>query len=162
MQTTTVVQQNPARLYDTGFALILSVCLAIFAGIHGGHRFYTGEIGLGIAQCITCGGCWVWSIIEWINIEVIVEKANRKAGWTGQVTTTTVQPGYYQQPTVYTTQPQYGQPVVVQYQQPMQYQQQPVQYQQQATMQQGYAPGQVQYVPAQYGSPTPAPSSVQH
>jgi len=34
-------------------------------------------------MCITSGGCWIWSIIEWLMLASIIEKAN--AGGQGNV-----------------------------------------------------------------------------
>jgi len=136
--TTTVVLQRPP--YDKGTALFGSLGLAWFAGIHGFHRCYVGETGLGLLQCLTCGGCWSWSIVDWINMERIVGAANARAGWTERVTQTTTtqavaqvyipqqaypvqgsppqqsypvqpQPGYPVQPQGYPVQPQPGYPV---------------------------------------------------
>lgn len=54
MQNTTTVVTIPP--FDKGTGILLGVGLALFAGVHGGLRFYIGDIGLGIAQCVTCGG----------------------------------------------------------------------------------------------------------
>jgi len=62
--------------YDKQTALFGSILFAIFLGIHGFHRFYTGDIGLGVVQCLTCGGCYIWSIIDWINMEKYVDERN--------------------------------------------------------------------------------------
>jgi len=117
VQTTTVGRAP----YDKSTGLIIGIAVTFLTGIHGGLRFYTGDVGIGILQCLTCGGCWIWSIIDWINYERIVDTANRRAGWTGTTTTTTTVS--YQQPQVMVGQ----QPVVVMQQQPyqQQYQQQP-------------------------------------
>jgi TM2 domain-containing membrane protein YozV len=32
------------------------------------HRFYTGYIGIGIAQLLTFGGCGIWQLIDLIAI----------------------------------------------------------------------------------------------
>ena len=37
-------------------------------GIAGVHRFYTGHIGIGIAQLLTFGGCGIWTLIDVIKI----------------------------------------------------------------------------------------------
>ena len=131
MSATIVTTTSPRKPYDTGVALFGSLGFAFLAGVHGFHRCYVGDAGLGVLQCLTCGGCWIWSIVDWINIESIVDEANRKAGWTGTTTvtttSTTVQPQviYTQQPQiVYTNQPQQPQVVVMQ-SPPPQYQQQP-------------------------------------
>ena len=39
---------------------------AIF-GCYGVDRFMMGEVGLGIAKIITCGGCWIWWIVDMIS-----------------------------------------------------------------------------------------------
>jgi len=112
VQTTTIGRPP----YDKSTALIIGIAVTFLTGIHGGLRFYTGDVGLGILQCLTCGGCWIWSIIDWINYERIVDAANRRAGWTGTTTTTTTVS--YQQPVVMGNQPVVvmGQPQYIQQQ----------------------------------------------
>jgi len=114
MQQTVVVRgERPPYHYTT--ALFGSIGCAWIVGIHGFHRFYIGDIGLGVLQCITFGGCCVWSVIEWLNMENIINEANRKAGWSGQTTTTTTTTTVPQQPVIVVPQ----QPVVVFQQQPV-------------------------------------------
>ena len=48
--------------HDWLTAMILSWLLGSF----GAHRFYCGQIGSGIAQLLTLGGCGIWSSIDWI------------------------------------------------------------------------------------------------
>lgn len=36
----------------------------LFFGALGGHRFYLGDIGMGIAQLLTLGGLGFWSLID--------------------------------------------------------------------------------------------------
>lgn len=40
--------------------------LQIFVGTFGVGRFYTGHIGIAVAQLLTCGGFGIWSLIDGI------------------------------------------------------------------------------------------------
>lgn len=47
---------------------LITLLLALFLGGFGGHRFYTGHIGTGIAQLLTMGGCGLWALYDIIMI----------------------------------------------------------------------------------------------
>jgi TM2 domain-containing membrane protein YozV len=49
---------------------LITLLLCWFLGVFGVHRFYTGHIGIGIAQLLTLGGCGIWSFIDLIIILV--------------------------------------------------------------------------------------------
>lgn len=47
---------------------LTTLLLCIFTGTLGGHRFYTGHTGTAVAQLLTLGGCFIWTIIDLVNI----------------------------------------------------------------------------------------------
>lgn len=70
---------NPAAPYGydpvTGLPLsdkskIAAGVLQLFLGNLGIGRFYTGHVGIAVAQLLTCGGCGIWSLIDGIIILV--------------------------------------------------------------------------------------------
>ena len=56
------------QLRGTSKDWITTLLLAVFVGVFGVHRFYTGHIGIGIIQLLTGGGCGIWYIIDIIII----------------------------------------------------------------------------------------------
>ncbi|RKE19276.1 TM2 domain-containing protein [Streptomyces sp. TLI_171] len=55
--------QNPAQ---SDKSKVVAGLLQIFFGYLGIGRFYTGHVGMGIAQLLTCGGLGFWSLIDGI------------------------------------------------------------------------------------------------
>jgi TM2 domain-containing membrane protein YozV len=47
---------------------ITAALLCWFLGCFGVHRFYLGYTTIGIVQLLTCGGCGIWVIVDFIMI----------------------------------------------------------------------------------------------
>ena len=56
------------RQSGQGKSWVVTLVLCIFFGGLGAHRFYTGHVGIGIAQLLTLGGCGIWALIDLILI----------------------------------------------------------------------------------------------
>lgn len=57
---------------------VVSVALSVFAGALGADRFYLGDIGLGIAKLVTCGGLGLWWLIDIFVISSRTKYKNAK------------------------------------------------------------------------------------
>lgn len=49
-----------------------------FTSIFGGHRFYSGNPGMGIAMLLTLGGCGIWALIDVFVIGKRIEQYNNE------------------------------------------------------------------------------------
>ncbi len=63
-----VCTQCGLRLVGEGKDWLTTLLLAIFLGVFGVHRFYTGHILIGVVQLLTAGGCGIWTLIDIILI----------------------------------------------------------------------------------------------
>jgi len=55
---------STVQLKDPTISLIVS----ILAGPFGIDRFLIGDTGLGIFKLLTCGGFYIWTVIDWFLI----------------------------------------------------------------------------------------------
>jgi len=80
-----LVRDSLSRLDDSKLSVIQSVeykdttnmlLFSIFLGSWGVDRFMLGETGLGLAKLLTCGGCGIWTIIDWFTIKEKTKEFN--------------------------------------------------------------------------------------
>lgn len=62
-------------LKDPTTALIITIC-EVFIGLHCISRFYIGDVGIGIAKLLTCGGCGIWWLVDLFLIQDATRRKN--------------------------------------------------------------------------------------
>ena len=62
-------------LKDPTTALIITICEA-FVAVHGISRFYIGDVGIGVAKLLTCGGCGIWWLVDLFLIQDATRRKN--------------------------------------------------------------------------------------
>jgi TM2 domain-containing membrane protein YozV len=55
---------------------VIILIISLVTGPLAVDRFMLGDIGLGVAKLITCGGLGVWVLIDWIMIMGITRRKN--------------------------------------------------------------------------------------
>jgi TM2 domain-containing membrane protein YozV len=56
-----------------------SLIVSILGGSLGIDRFIIGDIGIGIAKLLTCGGFYIWTIVDWFMIQGATREKNMQA-----------------------------------------------------------------------------------
>ena len=55
---------------------MMMLIISIFLGAFGVDRFMLGQTGPGVGKLLTCGGCGIWSIIDWFGIQKMTRETN--------------------------------------------------------------------------------------
>ena len=55
-----------------------SLIVSILGGSLGIDRFIIGDVGLGIGKLITCGGFYIWTVVDWFMIMGATREKNMK------------------------------------------------------------------------------------
>ena len=55
---------------------IVVLLISIFLGQFGIDRFFVGDTMMGVLKLITCGGCGIWTIIDWFLIMGVTKDKN--------------------------------------------------------------------------------------
>jgi TM2 domain-containing membrane protein YozV len=50
--------------------------VSILVGYLGIDRFMIGDTGLGIGKLLTCGGLYIWTIVDWFLIQEATKRKN--------------------------------------------------------------------------------------
>ena len=67
-----VVSIRMAQFKDPTLALILS----ILVGSLGIDRFYIGDVGFGVGKLLTCGGAYIWWLVDIFMIQDATRRKN--------------------------------------------------------------------------------------
>lgn len=54
----------------------MMLIISLFGGSFGIDRFMLGQVGLGLGKLLTCGGCGIWSIVDWFLIMDATRQSN--------------------------------------------------------------------------------------
>ncbi|MEI6275185.1 MAG: TM2 domain-containing protein [Prolixibacteraceae bacterium] len=55
---------------------VIILIVSLVTGPLAVDRFMIGDIGLGVAKLLTCGGLGIWVLIDWITIMGITRRKN--------------------------------------------------------------------------------------
>ena len=70
-------EQQLSMLYSNSFQdPTMMLVISLFGGSLGIDRFILGQVGLGVGKLLTCGGCGIWSIVDWFLIMDATRQSN--------------------------------------------------------------------------------------
>ena len=70
-------EQQLSLLYSISFQdPTMMLVISLFGGSLGIDRFILGQVGLGVGKLLTCGGCGIWSIVDWFLIMDATRQSN--------------------------------------------------------------------------------------
>lgn len=69
------ILRHPYRLAQSKDPTIV-LLISIFLGQFGIDRFFVGDTMMGVLKLITCGGCGIWTIIDWFLIMGVTKDKN--------------------------------------------------------------------------------------
>ena len=79
------IREKLLTIDDARFAMILTISLknpdtyviiSLFSGMMGIDRFMIGDVGLGVGKLLTCGGFYIWAIVDWFSIASRAKEIN--------------------------------------------------------------------------------------
>ncbi|MFD3407099.1 TM2 domain-containing protein [Aquirufa sp. HETE-83D] len=79
------IRERLLAIDDSKWAMISSIQLkdpttslivSILAGSLGIDRFMIGDTGIGIGKLLTCGGFWIWTVVDWFLIQSATREKN--------------------------------------------------------------------------------------
>ena len=72
-------EQQLSMLYSISFQdPTMMLVISLLGGTLGIDRFILGQVGLGVGKLLTCGGCGIWSIVDWFLIMDATRQSNAK------------------------------------------------------------------------------------
>lgn len=80
-----VIKEKMMTMSDSDFERIsytsltdptLMLIISIFFGMLGVDRFALGDIGLGVGKLLTCGGCYIWWLVDLFHIMDATKQKN--------------------------------------------------------------------------------------